>query len=785
MNGPGCLPPSGEIWTIRAVRLLDVAGLLAGLDPATAIHIPEIQRGSAWDARRVLDLWDSLFRGFPIGAFYVASRSEEPGYDLLDGQQRLRALLVCLKPKEGEEEKVLGNRKLDGRCLWVEVDPDLPKDARHPALYLTSEAQPFGYQEDGRKLPTWKRRDARRKYAGLGDETDDAAEDDGLHIAGQRGTLAYDLDLFAKNIEDRNGRELPRPPRPYGGKRPVRLQPLLAAWHTALGASDRPSPDDQGRGQRIAAMQARAVAELTERQEDNGFASAYVLAEKPFRALDDAFCRLAASEVALINCRLERDEDRLRLFRRIGENGVALSQEERLYSVLKSKIPKARETVEAIYDADGTHGAKAVGRILLPTKIVATALRVASKCAGRAPNLPSPEDLSAILPGPRHGDGKPGTFEEAFRAEFSRLMPATGDPSASPLCKAFATSKQLLEHSDAAGDYWLPDAIVAQLPEQLWFVMVYWASRPEAGFTCDDRKEAVRLALFWLLAVEEPADAMVRAVAVIDKVVEGKKAGFPGRAIYVDLVAPGDGARMIAHPLTEPQRFGKERGAEWRRDVERFGKDGVEWPIGLAWWTHAATMLLWLQRDYVTKAFQGYRPLASHEDDVPWDFDHLVPKDSWQWDGRSKLGRYQDVGDLKDELKRPNEYVLRERVWQFANRIGNLRIVNASTNRAQGNEALTIKMPLLFAPTEGSSAAAATEAQKWLMPKPSENPIELTDWTTASTAAGREVWSRTERAAFQDAVEERAFRLYEEFFCTLGFHSWVNLDGHGTAAAGE
>src|SRR5580658_7857614 len=109
---------------------------------------PPVQRSAVWRPKQVLDLWDSAMRGLPIGTFYLVERTGEQldrvnfqehevakarGFDLLDGQQRLRALLLAF------------HDTFDDRCLWIDLGGE------KPLLLLTSRAQPFGYKvQDGR-----------------------------------------------------------------------------------------------------------------------------------------------------------------------------------------------------------------------------------------------------------------------------------------------------------------------------------------------------------------------------------------------------------------------------------------------------------------------------------------------------------------------------------------------------------------------------------------------------------------------------------------------------------
>ena len=73
------------------------------------IAIPEIQRPFVWDATKVRNLLDSLFRGFPVG-YLIAWRnpnvklkdgSSSAGKRILiDGQQRVMALMAALLGRE-------------------------------------------------------------------------------------------------------------------------------------------------------------------------------------------------------------------------------------------------------------------------------------------------------------------------------------------------------------------------------------------------------------------------------------------------------------------------------------------------------------------------------------------------------------------------------------------------------------------------------------------------------------------------------------------------------------
>jgi uncharacterized protein with ParB-like and HNH nuclease domain len=78
------------------------------------IAIPEIQRPFVWDATKVRNLLDSLYRGYPIGYLIVwknpnaklkDGKSSEGKKILIDGQQRVMALITSVLSEEITDKK--------------------------------------------------------------------------------------------------------------------------------------------------------------------------------------------------------------------------------------------------------------------------------------------------------------------------------------------------------------------------------------------------------------------------------------------------------------------------------------------------------------------------------------------------------------------------------------------------------------------------------------------------------------------------------------------------------
>jgi len=69
------------------------------LDPDFPFEFnPAYQRGAVWSVEQKRNLWKSLLMGLPVGAVFINQRGDhsfgaEKTYHVVDGQQRLRALL--------------------------------------------------------------------------------------------------------------------------------------------------------------------------------------------------------------------------------------------------------------------------------------------------------------------------------------------------------------------------------------------------------------------------------------------------------------------------------------------------------------------------------------------------------------------------------------------------------------------------------------------------------------------------------------------------------------------
>ncbi|MBV6448077.1 DUF262 domain-containing protein [Nitrosomonas sp.] len=693
----------------------------------TELLLPSIQRGFVWKPKQIVDLWDSLLRGMPIGSLMLSKLSEgqiaatidpqdikQPktvsgkAMGLLDGQQRTLAMLIGWPFMNSTQY-----------CLWIDLaekgHAGSPFDIR-----LTTRTQPFGFQRISHsRLSRHDRREARKQYDKL--------------YPGNKSKPDFNLFDFLDAENDQ-----PRPWKANGDpKQFVKIKDLWKAFKETDGSKS-------------------AFLDLFKSLgTDNRLSN-----------LHEAFKRIETLTVPLIlipehiikEAMPDGAPDPLvLLFERIGRNGASLSPEDLLFSMIKQQFPEAQQLV------NGIHNKITVRAFMSATDYVMTAFRLAA-----ATQSSEPSTQIADNPRPNPND---------FHRYLGRLLGKEGDKNKplrdylaedNNLTLAFNCLFDVLRYkSEQVQDFGLPLPMMPHLPRGLTQVLLIWIMlNPDQKIINNNRQKIISFSLFWYLSVLHEDKASKAAFKIIKE--DSGKGNFPATELYDELIKSTSIEEFgLALPLmsdAELEDILQDTNALFRSHDAIFKlDDSGKQPIAtlkqrelykrFCWWRKP--ILLWLQRAYVDREFdiQSRNDFAglTDEDAVPYDYDHLCPQKHWGDDWRN-------INTIPDETTSVIK-AFRNIRGGVGNCIGNLHVLESSLNRSFGDDAL------------GSKLKSELESKKW---RHQDSLLFHCDcheklWETASPddendKKKNQVWDEERLQAFQSAVYLRAKGLYRQYY---------------------
>lgn len=751
---------SSNVEVARLSKWLDWAG---GLDESEFIALPMIQRGSVWKPEQIINLWDTLLRGMPVGSFMVNSvpagtkvrkigRGDKTprelttdGLALLDGQQRTLSMLVAWPNAEPMD-----------RRLWIDF-ADEPGQGQLLRLRVTSESHKFGYQRQSpsTKLSLEERRKAWEAYK-----------------------------------EEHGKDELPTlfNTRPYtsGNSLPLELRELIDLWRRRQQHKKPWSEEVKDR-----LVKTEKYKALKDNSGNTVWAKYCV-----WNALDEERRGLVQHRIELLASALEKlflldvpiikvadeiftdDGNNETLepplaiwFQRIGGGGTPLSNADYAYSVIKHHYPDTYGLVETL------HSSGNIAKTLSATDLVMTALRLAvaeHKWDGGRPVAdaanPDKHQFHTML---NQGG------EVFLQMGFVPLLKTEGG-----LKEAFDELESVIRYQDTCSNG-LPLLAFPLLGRPLVQVLLRWVrlalkSGQGRELVKSSQPEILRFVLFWMMWVKDPNKASEIAFRELKA---GSVDVFPAKAIYKCLRDQDVAFELFAPPVLDgvPGLLFSPEGHEdkplrgWngrffvQGDTEAHQKARAFYA---RWWNrnggHVHPILLWLQRELenANTIMSSGDVQAGREDETPYDYDHICPSNHWHgW-----TGKHTDPTRLPVFCKDNDAY------WRVGNSIGNLRVWDSVTNRSDGDASPAVKLRLHDATRLENDGPPRSE----LLRLSAIPECHLEAWERCSRdEANKKVWDSDRASAFQRAVEQRAFHLYERYFNDLGFDLWLT-DPEGT-----
>lgn len=740
---------------IRVVTLRQWLDWAAGHKPDEwQVSLPMIQRGFVWKPTQILELWDTLLQGLPIGALLISELSKgvrnipltkqtamnaSPGgsLGLVDGQQRTLAMLAGWPLPTGT---AISHR------LWVDF-ADKPHGSERLRLRVTTRNQPFGFARDNpsAKLPLAERRKALTAWLATHPDSNLAQ--------------SQQLPDFQETQPWSNQPSLP-----------LDLRMLVQWWQELLGDAEgwKQKVREQLQAHKTSSTHRISVLASLEAKQQT-------LVEQRIDELASGLERIHSAQIPLI-----RLDDRLfaaevndttepplaLLFKRIGSNATPLSDHDYVYAILKHLRPEVHEMVMRLHGHRlGGNGQACVASLMSPTVLAMSALRLAAatwspseKEQRTDPVNPSKEQFHRLIK------------REGF---LNSLLPLLTENS---MQRWFDQILQCLEYRDGL-DPGLPRHALPCLSRQLVQVLLRLAQVGylETQGTPEDearRQEVLRLALYWWLCVHDHDKASLVAYRIIAE--SSTLKDDMGRKIMQAIIKASAGHALFS-PVILSQRYGltdtpaalspsKARGESRFSPTDDAG-DRLLCEFWRRWhapWTHRHPILLWLQRSYVAKLPGD--PIAKRDEDTPYDYDHILPANHWSgWTGVKSGARFIDYC---------------EHAGVIGNSIGNIRIWGSSDNRSDGAASPARKLQLVpettGKPTEALERQATAAA---LLEASAIDPQHQALWLNCLPPEGKDnrFWNLERAKAFERAVERRAFALYERFYEEPDFTVWYEV----------
>ncbi len=698
-----------DIFSDGQPRPLSIKELASWLEAKNGcrLFLPPIQRSIVWTNEQVINYWDSLLRGYPAGMMIVhrvvpgdddASRigydeygathdTDEHDYQLFDGQQRMSAILLGLGR---------GQMK-NGRKLWVDFGEDPSKiSGLKFQLRISSTGQPFGYMPDapGQKIPLAKRHAKWENWRTKHGET--ASPQEAFQIVVGEDLIdqisAFSFAEIYTNLS-KNKRE--QTIQEYSAKSgaPERVAAFITALESALESS---------------VIVQQVDAEI-----------------------------------------VSNAEEYIRLFRRIGQGGTRLSNDELTYSIIKYQYPKVREKMTAI--VQGVSG-RLAGEVDIVIATLRTAKIIAPWDGAKESDIlsrPDPGFVSKLKL--KEMVITKSTFLEMFESPIKCVT-----TKEAPLETTLVEIRNALSFESEANSNGLPAMLLSRLPNELIDVLVLFAFKRGANKKWPEEERSVLCAfvLHWLLFVRNSAKAAWYALEhaksegwcfTEDSIRELIRKLTHEKAAY--LLPRGE---VISKLRTAIESEGDYLLRKWEarfKDADGIGdrpRPGEALRVLSTNNQLAKNALMWLQRGYIEKSFPHYDPTSERDEDLPVDLDHIIPSSIFAFHWSAALDRFQ--GDAKfDKNIRDNFHEQRNLV---GNSLGNYRWLDARKNRERQDgifEPLPEKADMVENPTSWNDLINAGDSTNNIPP-----------WTIESISK------------FQRLIDLRTLDLYEKILTDSG-----------------
>ncbi|MDV6348159.1 DUF262 domain-containing protein [Nitrosomonas sp. Is35] len=625
-------------------------------------RVPSFQRGLVWEPQQIELLWDSIFRGFPIGSIVIIDRIKEQhdksnpthakseqtqesevdtSHHILDGQQRCNAIAWgFVDPwKDGISNDVV---------LWLDLIPkSLLKNTTRKYLFrVATKAHPWGFH-NGDEASILKV-EQRKEFMGKVDNF-------------KENFKKYDCEKLSYKFKEKylsqnfNERPLPSLALPYYAEFPVPVFLLFRHFKEGKLDWDALAQEEWISFVESWAKEANKISDISKGERE--------IVESGLRKAEQ--CRLIALLVS--NEGIENSIDNIeQIFQRLNGQGTPLDNEELIYSMIKAYWPEIEEIMN-----------KLAKKPITDVRLVNLGIRIAltEESDQKIESQLTVDQIRKIFSKNPDKDIKDLEKRERIEKYFG-----SGE-----LEKALIWIDESFLYEEKSRTYGLPAYLrssIAWSSREVFAWLMLLAKRYQyISMSCEDKNTrriiGLALVVHWFgIDKEKAINRLINESDLSSIKIADMNKNSDKRLVLVPLNITDLNEAFQLDENSSPEQL-INWSSFWQGVVVR-NKDGKEKKtdeqnesIGLfiEKLRQQQELLVYAQREYLEDAFKGFDPsnkLMWKGHNRPWDYDHILASEKLNGTGKGK----------REQLKF-HEIC---KAWQQS--IGNQVAVDFSFNRA-------------------------------------------------------------------------------------------------------
>lgn len=551
------------------------------LNENSTIKLPSMQRGFVWKPYQIEALWDSIFRGYPIGAILMSVDNQKNERLLLDGQQRSTYIaLGFFNPYDENRVKDFGSLQNYLPSVWIDLQPAKITQNQKFLFRVLTKSHPWGYQnvENGKTLQMSDRRNAFNTFK----------------------EEKKDIESYIKL--------LPSDINPWDAYYPVPLS-------FVLDLENKQTFEEFKNG-----LQSK-LNNLSIRTKYSEQVNYNEITDESLKFIFNGLQNVKNLQIPEIQVKaeiLKEDDDTLQnesqdptLFIRLNKEGTKIDGEELIYSIYKATFPESKELVEKI----GTS-------FIPPSKVINIFSRLINCELNEYKHYTIPYNIN--------------TFRKAIKDNNykSKLEDLIKNNTSSELIE---TAKKIIRQNKT--DF--PDIILKQIivsDIDLFFILLTYIKKNHLSVNISEEKikEISSNYVYFLWFAIDRKKSYSKLFSYLFKDNLSWKDAL-NELINNELVVPLLQPEILKNELQKiVQNLKNYNDIQLENStLELIKKDSFE-KEAMKYWNELIgrirgnkSMLLYAQRSYLNEKFKEFNQIENIEDtNRPWDYDHIYPS-SW------------------------------------------------------------------------------------------------------------------------------------------------------------